>query len=144
MTRLWLPLCLLVPFTLGSAALAEERGPQEPSLTIEALRAGDGAALAPGLVASFAWRCALPDGTEVASSPEDKPLRYRYQPQEPRMIAGWSHGVAGMRVGERRLVTIPPSLAYGPGGVDAQIPPWSPLVFEIDLLALTSPPHPHG
>lgn len=51
-----------------------------------------------------------------------------------QVIPGWDQGVAGMKVGGRRLLIIPPSLAYGTKG-SPKIPPNSSLVFMVDLLA---------
>jgi peptidylprolyl isomerase len=50
------------------------------------------------------------------------------------VIKGWDQGVAGMKVGGRRELVIPASLAYGPKGAGASIPPNAPLVFVVDLL----------
>ena len=49
------------------------------------------------------------------------------------VIPGWEQGVPGMKVGGTRRLVVPPSLAYGSSRVSA-IPPWSTLVFEIELL----------
>ena len=52
------------------------------------------------------------------------------------VIKGWLEGVALMKVGETRLLLIPPALGYGTGGYGRSIPPNSELVFEIELLAI--------
>jgi peptidylprolyl isomerase len=52
------------------------------------------------------------------------------------VIAGWDQGVAGMKVGGRRELTIPPELAYGPAGSPPSIGPNETLIFVIDLLAV--------
>mgnify|MGYP000662637405 CR=1 FL=1 len=51
-----------------------------------------------------------------------------------RVIAGWEQGVEGMRVGGRRLLVIPPALAYGDRGAGDVIGPGETLVFVVDLL----------
>jgi peptidylprolyl isomerase len=51
------------------------------------------------------------------------------------VIQGWERGIIGMRVGGRRELVVPPSLAYGKRGSRPTIPPRSTLVFIIDLLA---------
>jgi peptidylprolyl isomerase len=53
------------------------------------------------------------------------------------VIQGWNEGIAGMRVGGRRELIIPSSLGYGSAGSGSAIPPNSPLIFIVDLLAVT-------
>lgn len=52
------------------------------------------------------------------------------------VIPGWDQGVAGMKVGGRRELTIPPELAYGAEGSPPTIPPNETLVFVVDLVAV--------
>lgn len=53
-----------------------------------------------------------------------------------RVIAGWDQGVAGMKVGGRRQLVIPPHLAYGERGAGGVIKPGATLVFVVDLIAV--------
>jgi peptidylprolyl isomerase len=61
---------------------------------------------------------------------------FRFTLGRGHVIPGWDQGVAGMKVGGRRKLTIPSALAYGARGAGAAIKPHEPLVFMVDLLSV--------
>jgi peptidylprolyl isomerase len=62
---------------------------------------------------------------------------FRFKLGAGNVIPGWDQGVAGMRVGGRRKLTIPSAMAYGARGAGGVIKPHEPLVFVVDLLAVS-------
>ena len=50
------------------------------------------------------------------------------------VIKGWDRGVAGMRVGDKRKLTVPPQMGYGSDGVRGSIPPNATLLFNVELV----------
>lgn len=102
-------------------------------LKIEDERIGTGAEAKSGLTVRVNYVGTLTDGTKFDSSYDrGQPLAF---PLGQRLvIPGWEQGLIGMRVGGKRKLTIPPSLAYGTTG-KGTIPPNATLIFEIELLA---------
>jgi len=66
----------------------------------------------------------------------DRDQTFKFGLGKGQVIAGWDQGVAGMKVGGRRRITIPPMLAYGKRGAGGVIGPNETLVFVVDLVAL--------
>jgi peptidylprolyl isomerase len=103
-------------------------------LQIVDLRVGDGAEARPGSQVRVHYvGVAYSTGEEFdASYNRGEPLTFRLG--AGRVIAGWDTGVAGMRVGGRRQLTIPPQLGYGDRGAGGLIKPGETLIFVVDLL----------
>lgn len=55
---------------------------------------------------------------------------------EGRVIAGWDKGIVGMKVGEKKTLTIGPADAYGASGIPGVIPPNSTLIFDVELVSI--------
>lgn len=104
-------------------------------LIIDELNLGEGEEAKTGDTVRVHYTGWLTDGSKFDSSvdraePFDFPLGRGY------VIRGWDEGVAGMRVGGRRKLTIPADLGYGARGAGGVIPPNATLVFEVELLAV--------
>ena len=66
----------------------------------------------------------------------DRGQTFKFGLGRGQVIAGWDQGVAGMKVGGRRRITIPPMLGYGKRGAGGVIGPDETLVFVVDLLGV--------
>lgn len=107
-------------------------------LVVEDLVVGDGETAAAGdLVAVQYVGVRWSDGGEFDASWERGQL-LEFPLGAGRVIAGWEQGVEGMRVGGRRVLTIPPELAYGDRGAGGVIGPGETLVFVVDLVEIRS------
>lgn len=105
------------------------------TLQIEDIRVGTGAEAKSGNQVSVHYVGTLTDGKKFDSS-RDRGQPFEFQLGAGRVIQGWDQGVAGMKVGGLRKLTIPPHLGYGARGFPPVIPANSTLVFEVELIAV--------
>jgi FKBP-type peptidyl-prolyl cis-trans isomerase len=105
------------------------------SLQIEDLKAGSGAEATAGQTVTVHYVGTLTDGTKFDSS-RDRNDGFTFKLGAGMVIKGWDQGVAGMKIGQLRKLTIPADLAYGARGYPPVIPPNSTLVFEVELLGV--------
>jgi len=103
-------------------------------LIIQDERIGTGETAVAGKKVTVNYVGTLTDGTKFDSS-YDRGTPFSFSLGAGEVIEGWDQGVAGMKVGGKRKLTIPSSLGYGPQGIGA-IPGGATLVFEVELLAV--------
>jgi len=104
-------------------------------LTIEDLIVGTGDAASAGQKVSVHYTGWTVDGKKFDSS-KDRGQAFLFSLGRGEVIRGWDEGVAGMKVGGKRKLTIPPDLGYGSRGAGKVIPPNATLLFEVELLAV--------
>ena len=104
-------------------------------LVIEDLRVGDGAEAKAGQNVSVHYTGTLTDGKKFDSS-HDRGQPFKFKLGGGQVIQGWDQGVAGMKIGGLRKLTIPPHLGYGARGAGGVIGPNATLVFEVELLGV--------
>ena len=111
-------------------------GEPPAELQIEDLVTGDGPEAKPGQLVSVHYvGVAFSSGKEFDAS-YNRGDAFDFPLGGGQVIAGWDQGVAGMKVGGRRKLTIPPHLGYGARGAGGVIKPNETLIFVVDLLGV--------
>jgi peptidylprolyl isomerase len=102
-------------------------------LYVQDLADGRGLAARSGHVVVVHYTGWLPNGEEIDSTRGGEARSFQLGARRD-VIAGWEEGVAGMRIGGKRRLVIPPNLAYGARGVPGAIPPNATLIYEFELV----------
>ncbi len=105
-------------------------------LEIEDQIVGDGEEAVAGQTVEVHYTGWLTDGTKFDSS-HDRDQTFSFKLGGGQVIAGWDQGVAGMKIGGTRKLTIPSDLGYGERGAGGVIPPNATLVFKVELMGLS-------
>jgi FKBP-type peptidyl-prolyl cis-trans isomerase len=110
-------------------------GPSDSgTVTVEDLVIGTGATAAVGNIVTVNYTGTFTNGTVFDSSVGRAPIQFQLGANQ--VIPGFEQGIVGMKVGGKRRLTIPPSLAYGSAGRPPTIPGNATLVFEVDLVSI--------
>jgi FKBP-type peptidyl-prolyl cis-trans isomerase FkpA len=137
------PACAQQPQTT-TPQISSKIGAQVKELKKIDVKQGDGAEAVPGktvIVHYTGWLYdpAAPDGHGAKfDSSLDRKTPLDFPLGTGKVIKGWDQGVAGMKVGGKRTLVIPPELAYGERGAGGVIPPNSTLIFDVELLDVKS------
>ena len=107
----------------------------QAGLGIEDIKTGTGAEAKAGNTVTVHYVGTLTNGNKFDSS-RDRGQGFSFKLGAGQVIKGWDQGVAGMKIGGVRKLTIPADLGYGARGYPPVIPPNSTLLFEVELLAV--------
>jgi FKBP-type peptidyl-prolyl cis-trans isomerase len=124
------------PQSTGGDADCHKKPTTTPSgLRIRDINCGEGERAVVGSDIEVHYVARLENGEKVDDS-RDRNTPFQFRVGSGTVIAGWDEGVAGMRVGGVRELTVPPDLAYGNAGQPPAIPPDATVIFEIELLEI--------
>ncbi|HEX2103587.1 MAG TPA: FKBP-type peptidyl-prolyl cis-trans isomerase [Solirubrobacteraceae bacterium] len=111
-------------------------GPPSYQLEVEDIVEGDGEEAKAGRVVEVHYVGVSWSTGKQFDASWDRGDAFKFGLGKGQVIQGWDQGVAGMRVGGRRRITIPPNLAYGKRGAGGVIGPDETLVFVVDLVGV--------
>ncbi len=108
-----------------------------PDLVIEDLVVGEGPEAVAGRTVEVHYAGNAWSTRRQFDASWDRGTTFQFRLGAGQVIPGWDQGVAGMRVGGRRRLVIPPSLGYGRQGAGGVIKPNETLVFVVDLIGVS-------
>jgi FKBP-type peptidyl-prolyl cis-trans isomerase FkpA len=138
----WLALVVFaaaVALSADRTARAQDKDPKpvttKSGLQYTELKVGEGDEAKPGDLVSVHYTGWLKNGKKFDSS-LDRKEPFEFKLGAGMVIKGWDEGVAGIKVGGKRKLMIPPDLGYGARGAGDAIPPNADLIFEVELLKI--------
>ncbi|MBC6449966.1 FKBP-type peptidyl-prolyl cis-trans isomerase [Actinokineospora xionganensis] len=111
-------------------------GAPPADLVVEDITVGDGEEAKPGQLVTVHYVGVAHSTGEEFDASWNRNDTFSFPLGGGRVIAGWDRGVAGMKVGGRRKLVIPPHLGYGDRGAGGAIKPGETLIFVVDLVGV--------
>jgi FKBP-type peptidyl-prolyl cis-trans isomerase FkpA len=137
----FLLLAVILSLFVGTAFVQENAKTTKSGLKYVDIKVGTGAEAIKGMKVTVHYTGWLyvngKRGTKFDSS-VDRGQPFSFSLGAGQVIQGWDEGVAGMKVGGKRELFIPPNLGYGAAGAAGAIPPNATLDFEVELLKVTN------
>ena len=134
--------CSLLSLILVAGCGGNTEGNNVTELIKQDSRVGTGAEAVAGRNVTVHYTGWLYDATRADhkgnkfDSSRDRNEPFEFQLGAGQVIPGWDQGVAGMKVGGQRTLTIPPDMGYGARGAGGVIPPNATLLFDVELLGV--------
>lgn len=122
--------------TLQRPEIDPVEGPPPADLVIDDIRPGEGPEATPGQTVEVHYVGVSHSTGEEFDASWNRGSTFQFGLGAGQVIAGWDQGVAGMRVGGRRRLVIPPHLGYGDRGAGRAIKPGETLIFVVDLVGV--------
>ncbi len=133
----WLTVLLMISLLLFFSQCAKKAAVElEGGLVIIDKVVGTGEKVKANDILTMHYTGKLEDGTVFDSSLNPGRDPFRFTIGTGQVIEGWEKGIIGMQTGGKRVLTIPPELAYGERGTGGVIPPNATLIFEVELLSI--------
>lgn len=129
----WLTFGMMIVSLASCSKCSHGTGDQVTELKVEDVKVGTGTLAEAGKSVTVHYTGTLMDGTKFDSS-KDRNQPFSFTLGVGQVIKGWDQGVAGMKVGGFRKLTIPSQMAYGERGAGNVIPPGATLKFDVELL----------
>ena len=111
-------------------------GPPPTDLVVDDIQLGDGVEATAGRTVDVHYVCVAHSTGEEFDASWNRGAPLSFPLGTSRVIPGWDQGVAGMKVGGRRRLLIPPHLGYGDRGAGGAIAPGETLIFVVDLVGV--------
>lgn len=133
------PVALVAPFALAATAATAQQTVLPGGTRVTEVKIGTGAMAEPGKAVAVhytGWLFIDGGKGRKFDSSRDRGQPFVFTLGNGDVILGWDEGVAGMKVGGKRTLIVPPAAGYGENGAGDVIPPGATLIFEVELLGV--------